>query len=203
MRAWRGGELVAKCRKIVREHAVSSSEVETAGTKYVISSGLALRQEPSDECCCSCLIQETDHRPHDLLDSLCPDLCAISYPQHRIPYYALRTLYLSLPSPQLASIPWQRLPTLPVPSSTTGICPVSTSAYQIYRLTPSHSIIFPLRLLQRTLTAPLTVSLLLKLVLLLLLSLASLVISVLAVGAFFWTWSAGGPIEVEGWLVYG
>ncbi|WVQ88859.1 hypothetical protein IAS59_002597 [Cryptococcus gattii] len=64
-------------------------------------------------------------------------------------------------------------------------------------------IIFPLRLLQRILTAPLTVSLLLKLVLLLLLSLASLVLSVLAVGAFFWTWSAGGPIEVEGWLVYG
>ncbi|KAE8537826.1 hypothetical protein D1P53_005883 [Cryptococcus gattii VGV] len=64
-------------------------------------------------------------------------------------------------------------------------------------------IVFPLQLLQRILTAPLTVSLLLKLVLLLLLSLASLVLSVLAVGAFFWTWSAGGPIEVEGWLVYG
>ncbi|KIR25608.1 hypothetical protein I309_05546 [Cryptococcus deuterogattii LA55] len=64
-------------------------------------------------------------------------------------------------------------------------------------------IIFPLRLLQRIVTAPFTVSLLLKLVLLLLLSLASLVLSVLAVGAFFWTWSAGGPIEVEGWLVYG
>lgn len=87
--------------------------------------------------CYSCLIQETDHRPHDLLDSLCPDLCAISYPQPRIPYYALRTLHLSLPSPQLAIIPWHRLPTLPVPSSTTGICPVSTSAYQIYRLIPS------------------------------------------------------------------
>ncbi|EAL23557.1 hypothetical protein CNBA2040 [Cryptococcus deneoformans B-3501A] len=64
-------------------------------------------------------------------------------------------------------------------------------------------IIIPLRLLYQTLTAPLTISLLLKLVLLFSLSLISLVLSVLAVGAFFWTWSTGGPIEAEGWLVYG
>lgn len=69
--------------------------------------------------------------------------------------------------------------------------------------TYSYSIIIPLRLLYQTLTAPLTISLLLKLVLLFSLSLISLVLSVLAVGAFFWTWSTGGPIEAEGWLVYG
>ncbi|OXG54870.1 hypothetical protein J010_00202 [Cryptococcus neoformans] len=64
-------------------------------------------------------------------------------------------------------------------------------------------IIAPLRLLYQTLTAPLTISLLLKLIFLCFLSLISLVLSVFAVGAFFWTWSTGGPIEAEGWLVYG
>lgn len=101
--------LVAKYIKIVREHAVSSEVIETAGTKYVISSGLAIRQERSDERCCSCLIQETDHRPHDLLDSLCPDHCAISYP----------------PNPILCS---SHPPPLP-PVTTTRIHPLAENSY--------------------------------------------------------------------------
>ncbi|KAK8864363.1 hypothetical protein IAR55_001610 [Kwoniella newhampshirensis] len=67
-------------------------------------------------------------------------------------------------------------------------------------LTP---ITFPLHVIHQTLTSPLTLSLILKLVLLSFLLLASSIFSVLAVAAFFWSWSIGGSIEVEGWLFYG
>nr|XP_031863226.1 uncharacterized protein CI109_001098 [Kwoniella shandongensis]KAA5530298.1 hypothetical protein CI109_001098 [Kwoniella shandongensis] len=67
-------------------------------------------------------------------------------------------------------------------------------------LTP---ITFPLHVIHQTLTSPLTLSLILKLVLLSFLLLASSLFSVLAVAAFFWSWSIGGSVEVEGWLFYG
>ncbi|ORY34045.1 hypothetical protein BCR39DRAFT_518237 [Naematelia encephala] len=62
---------------------------------------------------------------------------------------------------------------------------------------------FPAHLIHQTLTSPLTISLVLKLLLLGALTLASAVFSVLAVGAFWYSWGTGGLIEVEGWLVYG
>jgi hypothetical protein len=46
----------------------------------------------------------------------------------------------------------------------------------------------------------LTVSLVLKLALLGVLTLASAVFSVLAVGAWWYSWGTGGAVEVEGWL---
>ncbi|KAK1924178.1 hypothetical protein DB88DRAFT_270075 [Papiliotrema laurentii] len=61
----------------------------------------------------------------------------------------------------------------------------------------------PLKLIQATLTSPLTVSLVLKLALLGVLTLASAVFSVLAVGAWWYSWGTGGAVEVEGWLMYG
>ncbi|WWC89387.1 uncharacterized protein L201_004310 [Kwoniella dendrophila CBS 6074] len=64
-------------------------------------------------------------------------------------------------------------------------------------------IIIPMRLIHHALTSPLTISLVLKLMLLGLLFLASSIFSILAVGAFFWSWKIGGNIEVEGWLYYG
>ncbi|OCF40340.1 hypothetical protein I317_05842 [Kwoniella heveanensis CBS 569] len=67
-------------------------------------------------------------------------------------------------------------------------------------LTP---ILVPFRLIRQAATSPLTISLVLKLILMGFLLLASSVISLLAVGAFFWSWSIGGPVEVEGWLFYG
>ncbi|WVQ99334.1 hypothetical protein IAU59_006467 [Kwoniella sp. CBS 9459] len=64
-------------------------------------------------------------------------------------------------------------------------------------------VLVPFRLIRQAATSPLTISLILKLVLMGFLLLASSVISLLAVGAFFWSWSIGGPVEVEGWLFYG
>jgi hypothetical protein len=49
----------------------------------------------------------------------------------------------------------------------------------------------------------LTISVVLKLILLGLLTLASAFFSILAVGAWWYSWGTGGPIEVEGWLYYG
>lgn len=66
-----------------------------------------------------------------------------------------------------------------------------------------HSVTVPLKLIQATLTSPLTVSLVLKLALLGVLTLASAVFSVLAVGAWWYSWGTGGAVEVEGWLMYG
>ena len=65
------------------------------------------------------------------------------------------------------------------------------------------SITIPTRLIQHTLTSPLTISLVLKLVLLGVLTLASAGFSIIAVGAFWYSWGSGGLIEVEGWLIYG
>lgn len=154
----------------------------------------------------SCLIQETEHCPHDLLGSLCPDLCA----------YLLHSLKLPIPCfpPRLPLRPTSAAPILDSPPAQSSYTSCSAShAWHLSREyislldlpidTLSHSIIVPLRLLYQTLTAPLTISLLLKLIFLCFLSLLSLVLSVFAVGAFFWTWSTGGPIEAEGWLVYG
>ncbi|WVR06993.1 hypothetical protein IAU60_004031 [Kwoniella sp. DSM 27419] len=64
-------------------------------------------------------------------------------------------------------------------------------------------ITIPFRIIHQTITSPLTISLILKLILLGFLLLASSIFSVLAVGAFFWSWSTGDAIEVEGWLFYG
>nr|XP_019010904.1 uncharacterized protein I206_04208 [Kwoniella pini CBS 10737]OCF49685.1 hypothetical protein I206_04208 [Kwoniella pini CBS 10737] len=64
-------------------------------------------------------------------------------------------------------------------------------------------IIIPARLIQHAITSPLTISIVLKLLLLGFLFLASSVFSILAAGAFFWSWKIGGNIEVEGWLFYG
>jgi hypothetical protein len=57
--------------------------------------------------------------------------------------------------------------------------------------------------MHQALTSPLTLNLILKLVLLGFLTLASSVFSVLAVGAFWWSWKTGGEVEIEGWLTYG
>ncbi|ODO08845.1 hypothetical protein L198_00578 [Cryptococcus wingfieldii CBS 7118] len=64
-------------------------------------------------------------------------------------------------------------------------------------------ITFSIRIMRQAVTSPVTVSLIIKVVLALFLAFASAIFSVLVVGAFFWSWSAGGPIEVEGWLFYG
>ncbi|WRT66302.1 uncharacterized protein IL334_003256 [Kwoniella shivajii] len=64
-------------------------------------------------------------------------------------------------------------------------------------------IIIPMRLIHHAITSPLTISLVLKLMLLGFLLLASSIFSLLAVGAFFWSWKIGGAVEVEGWLYYG
>ena len=61
----------------------------------------------------------------------------------------------------------------------------------------------PLRLAHKIATSPTTISLVLRLTLLLLLLLGSGAFSVLAVGAFWWTWTSGKAVEVEGWLTYG
>jgi hypothetical protein len=61
----------------------------------------------------------------------------------------------------------------------------------------------PLRIVSRTLRSPLTVSLVLRLILLGFLILSSAVFSILAVGAFWYSWGTGGTVEVEGWLTYG
>jgi hypothetical protein len=61
----------------------------------------------------------------------------------------------------------------------------------------------PIRLIHHALKSPLTVSLVLKLALLGILTLASAVFSILAVGAFWYSWGTGGNVEVEGWLYYG
>jgi len=61
----------------------------------------------------------------------------------------------------------------------------------------------PLRVVSRTLRSPLTVSLVLRLILLGFLVLSSAVFSILAVGAFWYSWGTGGTVEVEGWLTYG
>ncbi|KAK6910161.1 hypothetical protein I203_104193 [Kwoniella mangroviensis CBS 8507] len=64
-------------------------------------------------------------------------------------------------------------------------------------------IVIPMRLIHHAITSPLTISVILKLLLLGFLLVASSIFSVLAVGAFFWSWKIGGNIEVEGWLFYG
>ncbi|WVW83846.1 hypothetical protein I302_105867 [Kwoniella bestiolae CBS 10118] len=64
-------------------------------------------------------------------------------------------------------------------------------------------IVIPMRLIHHAITSPLTISVVLKLLLLGFLLIASSIFSVLAVGAFFWSWKIGGNIEVEGWLFYG
>ncbi|WWC61813.1 uncharacterized protein I303_104398 [Kwoniella dejecticola CBS 10117] len=64
-------------------------------------------------------------------------------------------------------------------------------------------IIIPTSLIQHAITSPITISIVLKLLLLGFLFLASSIFSMLAVGAFFWSWKIGGNIEVEGWLYYG
>jgi hypothetical protein len=61
----------------------------------------------------------------------------------------------------------------------------------------------PLNLIHRAITSPITLSLAIKLVLLGLLVLASAAFSILAVGAFWYSWGTGGNIELEGWLTYG
>lgn len=61
----------------------------------------------------------------------------------------------------------------------------------------------PLHWIHTALTSPLTISLVLKLILLGFLTLASAVFSVLAVGAWWYSWGTGSPVEVEGWLFYG
>lgn len=61
----------------------------------------------------------------------------------------------------------------------------------------------PLSLIHQLITSPLTLSLVLRLILLFLLLAASGVMSVIAVGTFWWTWGRAGDVEVEGWLVYG
>ena len=65
------------------------------------------------------------------------------------------------------------------------------------------SVTVPLNLIHRALTSPLTLSLAIKLVLLVMLVLASAAFSIMAVGAFWWSWGTGGSIELEGWLTYG
>ncbi len=67
----------------------------------------------------------------------------------------------------------------------------------------SDSITVPLSLIHQLITSPLTLSLVLRLILLFLLLAASGVMSVIAVGTFWWTWGRAGDVEVEGWLVYG
>ena len=62
---------------------------------------------------------------------------------------------------------------------------------------------YPLRLIRNVVTSPLTISVALRGILALLLILACAAFSVLAVGAFWWSWGTGGAVEVEGWLVYG
>ncbi|WVQ72565.1 hypothetical protein IAR50_002123 [Cryptococcus sp. DSM 104548] len=64
-------------------------------------------------------------------------------------------------------------------------------------------ITFPIKIIKQAVTSPVTISLIIKVILALFLAFASAVFSVLVVGAFFWSWSAGGAIEVEGWLFYG
>lgn len=77
--------------------------------------------------------------------------------------------------------------------------PKSTTRFKLM----SFSVTIPLRIIHQTLTSPLTISLALKLALLGVLTLASGVFSILAVGAFWYSWGTGGAIEVEGWLRYG
>lgn len=67
----------------------------------------------------------------------------------------------------------------------------------------SNRVVVPLRIIQRTLTSPLTISLALKLALLGFLTFGSAIFSILAVGAFWYSWGTGGAVEVEGWLQYG
>jgi hypothetical protein len=64
-------------------------------------------------------------------------------------------------------------------------------------------ITIPLNIVTNTLTSPLTLGLILKLALVAVIGLASLVISLLALGGFWWSWGTGGVVEAEGWLVYG
>ncbi|WVN88271.1 uncharacterized protein L203_103473 [Cryptococcus depauperatus CBS 7841] len=64
-------------------------------------------------------------------------------------------------------------------------------------------VVYPVRMVYQAITAPLTMSLILKLALLLFLLVASSIITILAVGTFYWSSSVGGPVDVEGWMVYG
>ncbi|KAI9639842.1 uncharacterized protein MKK02DRAFT_40169 [Dioszegia hungarica] len=75
----------------------------------------------------------------------------------------------------------------------------------LHRLTryAAAPITIPLNLIKKAITSPLTISLVLKLALLGFLVLGSAVFSVLAVGAFWWSWGTGGTVEAEGWLTYG
>nr|ODN88318.1 hypothetical protein L203_02930 [Cryptococcus depauperatus CBS 7841] len=63
-------------------------------------------------------------------------------------------------------------------------------------------VVYPVRMVYQAITAPLTMSLILKLALLLFLLVASSIITILAVGTFYWSSSVGGPVDVEGWMVY-
>lgn len=68
---------------------------------------------------------------------------------------------------------------------------------------PNPSITYPLRVIRNVVTSPLTITVVLKALLAVFLVLASAVFSILAVGAFWWSWGTGGSVEVEGWLIYG
>lgn len=65
------------------------------------------------------------------------------------------------------------------------------------------SITIPLGWIHTALTSPVTISLAIKLSVLGLLTLGSGLFSMLAVGAWWYSWGTGAPIEVEGWLFYG
>lgn len=78
-----------------------------------------------------------------------------------------------------------------------GRCVLGTELISSLRVT------LPLRWIINLATSPLTISVVLKLILLGLLTLASAFFSILAVGAWWYSWGTGGPIELEGWLYYG
>ncbi|ORX36695.1 hypothetical protein BD324DRAFT_461464 [Kockovaella imperatae] len=69
--------------------------------------------------------------------------------------------------------------------------------------TLSLPVTLPLKWIHNILASPLTVSVVLKLLLLFVLLLGSSVFSILATGAFWYSWGTGGEVELEGWLIYG
>nr|ODN97664.1 hypothetical protein L204_03086 [Cryptococcus depauperatus CBS 7855] len=58
-------------------------------------------------------------------------------------------------------------------------------------------VVYPVRMVYQAITAPLTMSLILKLALLLFLLVASSIFTILVVGTFYWSSSVGGPVDVE------
>lgn len=88
-------------------------------------------------------------------------------------------------------------------NSLDSLCPRKSWSHGKTWQAPDDSITIPLGWIHTALTSPVTISLAIKLSVLGLLTLGSGLFSMLAVGAWWYSWGTGAPIEVEGWLFYG